>query len=134
MVLAEDGREPDLLGEDLPLEHACHGRLGALEPHHPLTGPQLPAVVGFGELLGGLEEMAGVVEVVMDQVVQGSGHGALPGVDPQRGGRMEVDAVGCREPAAPSDWLARRVAERPREGPAEALDRVVAGSERGLGD
>ena len=80
-----------------------------------------------------LEQVAGVVEVVPDELFGQGVHRLLRGVHPQRHGRMEVDPVLRRQPVAVGRADARRVAERPGEGAAEALDRPVPRRQRGVG-
>ena len=115
-VRSVDRGQPDLLAEDQVDE-----QLGERLVH------------AVPQLLCPVDQVVGVVEVMTEELVDKWVHGGLPGVDPEVGGRVEVDAVGRRQPMRAVPFPTRHVVVRPRERPAEPLDRLVAGRERRVG-
>ena len=140
--------QPDLRRPHQVLQHRRQRLLRAVPRQHLQAGGARPAVLAGRQSLRDLQQCAGVVQVVVHQQRGDLVAAAVPLVagDPQGGRRMEVDAIGRRQPVGiasgqpvvvagvPRPRLPGGVAVGPGERAAEALHRLVAGGEGHLGD
>ena len=139
VVAALDRGQPDLAGEHEVTHHLGQRLVRPVPVDRRASGHPDPLVVLAREALHRVQQVADVLDVVVQHQLADVRGGALPrglgAVDPQRHRRVEVDPVGGRQPVAAGavGGGAGRVPERPGEGTTEALDRVVAGPERHLG-